>query len=151
VATASSLSSALASALESLGSPRIAWVESTPIESLDAARGASRLTLEEAGGGDGGDHDAAVIGPIASEWEGAVRASRPLVREGGVIALIVTVERDGLRGAAQRALVTFDARRRPRPLEDACTALLCAGISPVRTISIEGARGDAVVFGVVRP
>lgn len=94
-------------------------------------------------------HDAAILGPVAGDLDVPLRAARERVRAGGVLAIVTPIERKGLRGATGRILSTFDARRRPRPLEEVCAALLAAGVSPVKVAHLRGARGEAVVHGTV--
>lgn len=140
-----SIVEALAEALASIPDPRVLWIDATPIEAVDAARGANRVSLETAGGTE--PFDAVVLGPIAGEWLDAARGARARVRAGGIVAMIAPIEREGLRGATQRALASFDAKRKPRALELACTALLCAGVTSLRVIDLKGARGESLVWG----
>ncbi|AKF09240.1 hypothetical protein [Sandaracinus amylolyticus] len=139
---------ALAEALAPVGAARVLWIGVSPIDALDAARGANRASLDALPSD--ARFDAVVLGPTASGLVDASAAVRACVREGGVIAMVLPVERAGLRAFTQRALGAFDATRRARPLEEACGALLSAGVAPVKVIDVKGALGEAVVHGVVR-
>lgn len=139
------LADALTQALAPVAGGRVLWVGAIPIESLDAGRGANRATIDAL---PAGAFDAAVIGPLTSDLLAGVRAARACLRPHGVIALALPIERGGLRAVTQRALATFDAAKRPRALEEACAALLSAGVSRVRVIEVKGPRGLAVVHGV---
>ncbi|MDQ3032129.1 MAG: hypothetical protein M3Y87_06915 [Myxococcota bacterium] len=140
------LAEALAEALAPIAGGRVLWVGAEPIETIDAARGTNRASIDAL---PPGDHDAAVIGPCAPALLEGVRAVRACVREGGVLALALPIEREGFRAVTQRALATFDAAQRPRALEEACAALLSAGVQRVQVIEVKGARGLAVVHGVL--
>lgn len=140
------LPDALAEALAPVRGGRVLWVGAEPIEPLDAARGVNRATLEAL---PSGDSDAAVIGACAPALLDAVRAVRACVRDGGVLALAIPIERDGLRAVTQRALATFDPTKRPRALEEACAALLSVGVPRVQVIEVKGPRGLAVIHGAL--
>lgn len=82
-----------------------------------------------------------------AEPDELARQAAAAVRQGGVVALVGTIEAPGGRGALQRtfALVT---RTPIRPLEDVCAALLAARVSQLQVLRIAGARGEAIVYGV---
>lgn len=127
---------------------RVLWIGIPGVEEVDAGRGVNRATLDALPAGPSA-FDAAVLGPTAGPLLDACLAARACVRPGGVLALVLPVERTGLVALTQRALGAFDAARRPRPLEDACAALLSAGVAPVKVLDVKGASGEAVVYGVV--
>lgn len=137
---------ALEAALGPAGRGRVLWIDVEPVAELDAAQGANRGAP---GSLPRGPFDAVVIGAGADPLQAVALEARGCVREGGVLALVVPVEREGLRAATQRAALMFDRRARVRPLEDACAALLEARVSRVEVIEIEGARGEVVVHGRV--
>jgi hypothetical protein len=148
-----SVADAIAAALAPIGGKgRVMWVGAKTIEpragDVDLAQGALRGSLDAL---PEGECDAAVVGPTPGDLLAAVRAVRARVRAGGVVAVVAPLEGAGLRTAAQRALGAFDAKRRPRALEEACGAMLCAGVTPVSVVELRGARGEALLHGVVAP
>lgn len=94
-------------------------------------------------------HDAALLGPIAGPLDESLCAARAQVRSGGLVALLAPVAQGGLRGMTPWVLSMVDARRRPRPLEELCAAMLAAHVVPVRVVRVRGARGEAWVHGRV--
>lgn len=129
------LAEALRVALEPARGGRVRWIGLAPIEDL----GAIGAPDEPA--------DAVVLAPGDEALAAAALAARGAVRAGGVLAVVLPIEREGVRSVTQRALAAFDPKKRPRPLEDACAALLAAGVSPVKVIEVKGPRGEAVVHG----
>ena len=136
---------ALAAALAPIGSGRVLWVELDPVASLESP-GSVRASLDAL---PAETFDAVIAGASIPEPLELARALVGRLRAGGVLALVLPIEREGLRSAAQRAALVFDRKARVRALEDACAALLDVGVSRVEVIELEGARGEVVVHGRV--
>lgn len=134
---------ALDAALAPVGGGRVLWIDLDPIGSREAS-GSTRASLDSL---PAETFDAAVAAASMPEPSEVARALAGRVRDGGVVALVLPIERGGLRSAAQRAALVFDRSARVRALEDACAALLDAGASRVEVIEIDGARGEVVVHG----
>lgn len=137
---------AIAAALAPVGRGRVLWADLDPIEELDVARGANRGAI---GALSGEGFDAVVLGAAGGDARAIAKEARACVRAGGVIAWALPLEREGVKAAAQRAALVFDRRARPRPLEDVCEALLECGCTRLEVIEIDGARGEAVVWGML--
>lgn len=89
---------------------------------------------------------AALIGGTEDDLIALGRGLRESVEPGGLVALLLPVLQSGWRAAAARAFGRTPAARRPRDLEEICTALLAAGAVPIR---VERAKDLALAWGTV--
>lgn len=131
---------AIAMALRPVEGGRIVWIDLEPVGPGARAR-AGALPV--------GKHDAVVVAAGAGDLDRLLGEACSRLRPGGVIVVVLAVQRQGWRRAAQRVLRVFDVRRRPRALEDVCGALLRAGATSIAVLDVDGLRGEAVVHGVV--
>jgi hypothetical protein len=127
---------AIEAALSSVRGGRVLFVGMPPLGDVQAVT-------------DGDMLDAIFVAGFSGSAFEHARAARERVRNGGVLALVLTIERGGFSALAQRALAAFDPKKRPHSLEEACAALLSAGVHRVKVIEIDGLRGEAVVCGEV--
>lgn len=126
--------SAVDEALSSVHGGRVLFIGVTPVGSVQVA--------------DEGDSvDAICMSGASGSLLERLRAARERVRSGGVLAVVLCLERRGLRALVQRALAIFDPKKQPHSLEDTCAALLSMGVHRVKVIEIDGVRGEAVVYG----
>ncbi len=125
---------AIEAALSSVMGGRVLFLSTPPVGSVVAVT-------------EGDSLDAVIMAGFSRTLLEEARTARERVRSGGVLGLVLAIERGGFSTVAQRALAAFDPKKRPHTLEEACAALLAVGICRVRVTQIDGIRGEAVVWG----
>lgn len=127
---------AVDAALSSVHGGRALFIGVTPVLSVQVAA-------------EGDSVDAICVSGSSGSLLEHLRPARERLRNGGVLAVVLCLERRGLRAFIQRTLAIIDTKKRPRSLEDTCAALLSVGVRRVKVIEIDGVRGEAVVYGAL--